>query len=86
MQLFEHPDCNLLLEAGGRPDVVDLPAWRGERITHSGLRVHVVESFWKPTPEEIADLVAGHCIVLCCVGPSAPPVMLMTRTCERTEE
>ena len=30
MDIFEHPLCNLLLKAPpDRPEVVDLPAWRG---------------------------------------------------------
>ena len=81
MDIFEHPLCNLLLKAPpDRPEVVDLPAWRGmvEVVDPSkpeGISMtHAVISFWKPTPSELALLNSNGCVALQCVGTTAPPV------------
>lgn len=42
----------------------------------------VIVSFWKPTPEELTDLVNGGTISLWVVGKSMPPVLLEVQPSE----
>lgn len=80
MEHFQHSLCNDVLKAdpadkeAGR--VADLHIFRGVR-EFSDCKMHVVESFWKPDPEELLALLNGGCVILSCFALTAPPVMLM---------
>ncbi len=68
--IVQHNDlCNLnLLPPPGMEDsVYAMHAWtNGERVV----------SWWKPDPEELAQLKEGGLVVLTVIGKSAPPVAL----------
>lgn len=42
-----------------------------------------MESWWEPTPEELAELNAGGCVRLTVVGQVHPPVAVDTVTPRR---
>ena len=78
MEIFHHPKyVNAVLRApADRPEVVDLPIHRTEVDLGDGVAPHIVESFWKPTPEELAQLNANGCVVLTVWGITMAPVYL----------
>jgi hypothetical protein len=76
MNFIKHPSNNAVL---GAPDnwkndalpVHALPVTRGDIDGQS-----VVVSFWRPTADEIAAIVAGRAIALVVVGGTMLPVAL----------
>lgn len=79
MNIFKHPVSNLTLTAPpGRPEVVDLPVWRGEvpvEVGDAGIMVptHVVQCWWEPNEEELALLNNGGVVTLQVYGTTLAP-------------
>lgn len=79
MITFKHPLCNTVLSAAeaDRNDVVDLHILRGVQeypdIYGRTAKYHSVISFWRPSAQEIAQLVAGGSVALHCLALTAPP-------------
>ncbi len=76
MNFIKHPTNNAVLGAPANWEhaalpVDALPVTRGDIGGKD-----VVVSFWRPTPEEIAAIVAGRAVALVVVGESMPPVAL----------
>lgn len=60
-------------------DCASIPVWFGERALPSGLMVPCFVSYWKPSPEELADLVAGGGVYLSIIAKGLPPASLFTK-------
>lgn len=62
--------------------------WKQDELPCSALPVthvddehgHSIVSFWKPTPEEIAQLMDGASIALWVIGRTMPPVALAVQS------
>lgn len=76
MNKMQHPSNNAVLGAPAGWDQEQLPcsALPVTRTEWDG--VPAVVSFWKPTAEELALLVAGGSVALWVVGETMPPVCL----------
>lgn len=76
MQRTQHPSNNAVLGAPPGWDQQQLPcdALPITRISIDGQAGMV--SFWRPTPEELAQLAAGGLVSLCVLGGAHPPVSL----------
>jgi len=68
----KHSETNTTLYAAeGEDKVIDLP------IRRSAIQgIEVVQSFWKPEPNELAALNEGHAIILTVAGRTHAPVMM----------
>jgi len=79
VKIFRHPCTNTVLTAPeGRPEVVDLPCWRGEvpmGVGPAGILVptHVVQCWWEPEPEDLALLNANGVVALQVYGTTLAP-------------
>jgi hypothetical protein len=73
---IQHPSNNGVLGAPAGWDQTKLPcgALPITRVDIEGQ--DAVLSYWKPTPDELAQLAAGAAIVLWVVGETMPPVSL----------
>lgn len=76
MRFIQHPSNNWVLGApyGWKQDelaVAALPVTKSER---GG--ISMVQSYWKPTQEELKALVKGAYIQLTIIGTSMPPASL----------
>lgn len=73
MNIYHHPEFvnDVLRAPPGETDVVDLPI---NRVVEDGH--HIVSSFWKPTPAELAALNASGCVLLRVYGVTAPPMFV----------
>ena len=71
MNFVKNKHCNgVLLAPVGSLDVADLPVCN-VADPHVG---PVVMSFWKPTPQELAELNANGQVILCISGYTHPAV------------
>ena len=72
MEHFKHPACNsaLLPPSGEEGRVSALYI----RRTHCEEHGHMVTSYWRPSPEELAMLNAGHSVELTVWGVTHPPL------------
>lgn len=76
MNKFQHKSNNRVL---GAPQ-----GWDQQQLPCDALPITVAEwngmpsviSYWKPTPEELAQLNAGHVVALAIIGETMPPVAL----------
>lgn len=74
MTPFQHPWCNDVLKAPkGDTECGDL---------HISRMDNAVMSFWKPSPEELANLVVGGSVGLLVESETHPPVSIVTMTRE----
>lgn len=75
MNIHQHPACNdVLLPPKGDPTCRPLPIMRS--VDADGL--HLVASYWKPTPEELATLQASGVVQLVAWGRTHPPIYITT--------
>jgi len=75
MNTHQHPSCNFVLDPPkGDTDCRPLPILR---MTDTG-GLPVVVSFWKPTPEELAQLNAGGVVALHVWGRTHAPLYVGT--------
>lgn len=76
MRHFAHKLCNTeLLPPEGAKDVEPLFVTRGT-MSHGDGEVRVVRSYWKPSPEDLAELNKGGCITLTLIGDTHAPLFL----------
>jgi hypothetical protein len=73
MKPVHHKNCNATLK-GGAPHIPDLPV---KREVEAGVW-ETVSSFWLPTKEELAELVAGGVVEICILGDTHPPISIRT--------
>ena len=80
MNKHQHPSNNDVLGAPKGWDQGELPcsALPITRVTYKGCKFlqQGVDSYWKPTADELAVLNAGGSIVLSVLGVTMPPVQL----------
>lgn len=84
MNHIKHPLTNFTFNAPpGMNNCDDLAVVRGTMDNPE--QTPVIMSYWKPTPEEIAELNAGGYVRLTIVGTGMPPVALATvdEACKR---
>jgi hypothetical protein len=76
MNRHQHPSNNGVLGAPAGWNQGELPcgALPITRMEVDGKPM--IGSFWKPTAEELADLVAGGSVALWVIGATMPPVSL----------
>ena len=67
-----HPRCNAVLH-GGAPHIPDLHIRRDNDPVLPN-----VASYWRPTPDELAELVAGGCVEVVVLGHTHPPISIRT--------
>lgn len=72
MQHFAHARCNELLSPadGDEKDVSPLPVH-----LHREGGCRAITSFWRPSEQDIANILAGGCVALTVLGVN-PPVRL----------
>lgn len=74
MQHFKHPDCNAVLApAPGTENEVD-PLHINCGQTSCG--VPMVTSYWRPSEQDIANILAGGVVCLTVLGRTHPPLLL----------
>lgn len=75
MNFIQHPLCNTVLAA---PPGVSIDECRALPIRRAQFSdgAPCVQSFWKPTPEELALLNAGEPVIFTAWGTTHPPVIL----------
>jgi hypothetical protein len=68
--------CNDVLHAapGTEGDVQDLHIRRGHIPNSAGILIPIVISYWQPSEEDIANLLAGVPIALMTHGSTHPPL------------
>lgn len=73
MDHFRHPACNGTLSAptGQESNVDDLHVCKGFSEEYG---CHVVQSFWKPSSDELALLLSGACVMLSVFGRTHAPL------------
>lgn len=69
MKFIEHPKCNGVLRGEGE-EVADLPALFAVDASYGPY----IQSFWRPSPEELALLMNGGVVELTVIGRLHPPV------------
>jgi len=72
VRCHQHSTNNMLLGANGIPNCETVPATMVVEEDGSGR----ILTFWRPSPEELAGLNAGHSVCLHVVGKFHPPVCL----------
>lgn len=72
MDILNHRLCNTVLLGDPDEGVADLPITRGKLPDG----ILCVRSYWKPSPEELADLNANGCIILSVFGSTHPPLRM----------
>lgn len=76
MKRHQHSSNNAVLGAPAGWDQGELPCG-ALPITRTEVEGKpAVVSYWKPTAEELAELVAGGAVVLWVIGATMPPVSL----------
>ena len=71
--LQTHSKANRVLGAGNNPNTIPL-AIRDE--SQDGIRY--VVSYWRPTPDELQELMAGGSVALWIMGGTMPPAYVGT--------
>jgi hypothetical protein len=79
MKPVRHNACNDVLR-GGAPHIPDLHIRRGDESDDGCMPV--VASYWKPTPEELRELVDGGAVEVVIVGHTHPPISIRTAPME----
>lgn len=77
MRFIQHTSCNSALGAPPGVKIDDctaLPIRRGLEDLPEGGVVPIVQSFWKPEPEELRALNEGHPIMLTIWGNTHAPL------------
>lgn len=72
MKPKKHHLCNGTL-LGGAPHIPDLHVKIGRDDVFE-----TVSSYWFPTADELAELVAGGCVEVCILGRTHPPISIRT--------
>lgn len=74
MRFHQHSTNNMILAApAGSKDVDDMPA---TLMAVGPEQTVLMASFWRPTPEELAELNKGGSVVLYVQGQFHPPVSI----------
>lgn len=74
MNFHQHGSNNMLL---GRPSgMANCETMPATMIIDDDTRQTTIASFWRPTPEELAQLNAGESVVLYVFGAFHPPVAI----------
>lgn len=77
MRFIQHTSCNSALGAPPGVKIDDcraLPIRRGLEPVGEGESVDIVQSFWRPEPEELKALNEGHPIMLTIWGRTHAPL------------
>jgi hypothetical protein len=70
-----HPKCNGVLRSGA-PHIPDLPVRVG--FDSEDESMPTVASYWKPTDEELQDLIEGGSVEVVVLGRTHPPISVRT--------
>lgn len=73
MKPVKHASCNSVL-LGGAPHVPDLHVRRGNDSDDDSMPI--TASYWVPTPDELAQLVAGGAVEVVALGYTHPPISI----------
>ena len=76
MNIHQHPSNNAVLGAPQGWDQGTLPCSALPITRDDVAGVPCVDSYWKPTVEELAVLTAGGSVVLSVLGATMPPVAM----------
>ena len=68
MEAIKHKNCNILGKADG---CFDLPVEQSV-VEIAGVERMAMNSYWQPTPEELAALNSGACLRLSVILPFIP--------------
>lgn len=71
MSPIRHPLCNAVLR-GGAPHIPDLHIRRGDESEDGCMPV--VASYWRPTPDELRELLNGGVVEVVALGYTHPPI------------
>ena len=75
MKAFKHSACNAVLR-GGAPHIPDLYIRRGDESEDGSMPC--VASYWRPTTEELQELIEGGCVEVVALGFTHPPLSIRT--------
>jgi hypothetical protein len=74
MEHFKHKRCNALLSGSNHKNVADLHIQRHEPPGYPG--VTCVTSFWRPSEQDLANLLAGGSLAITVFGVTQPPMLV----------
>lgn len=77
MRHLQHPTNNGVL---GAPPGVPIESCNALPVTHHGLALPLVTSFWRPEPEELAALNAGGFVMVALWGKTHAPLKVEVAT------